>query len=106
VIVVVTGVAGSGKSSLIHGSVSGQDGVVSVDQTPSRARFDEGHRPLWVDQRRKGTVEHHVTGGNGMLARMRQDSVDVLLDRIPAPDPAVLGPARIALVLQGWRSLR
>jgi excinuclease UvrABC ATPase subunit len=33
VLVVVTGVAGSGKSSLIHGSVSGCDGVVSVDQT-------------------------------------------------------------------------
>ncbi len=32
VLVVVTGVAGSGKSSLIHGSVSGQDGVVSIDQ--------------------------------------------------------------------------
>ncbi len=34
VLVVVTGVAGSGKSSLIHGSVSGLDGVVSIDQTP------------------------------------------------------------------------
>jgi excinuclease UvrABC ATPase subunit len=34
VLTVVTGVAGSGKSSLIHGSVSGRDGVVSVDQTP------------------------------------------------------------------------
>ena len=32
VLCVVTGVAGSGKSSLIHGSVSGQDGVVAVDQ--------------------------------------------------------------------------
>jgi excinuclease UvrABC ATPase subunit len=32
VLVVVTGVAGSGKSSLIRGSVSGRDGVVSVDQ--------------------------------------------------------------------------
>jgi len=32
VLVVVTGVAGSGKSSLIHSSVSGLDGVVSVDQ--------------------------------------------------------------------------
>ncbi len=31
-LVVVTGVAGSGKSSLMHGSVSGRDGVVSVDQ--------------------------------------------------------------------------
>ena len=36
VLVVVTGVAGSGKSSLIRGSVSGRDGVVSVDQTPIR----------------------------------------------------------------------
>jgi excinuclease UvrABC ATPase subunit len=32
VLVVVTGVAGSGKSSLVHGSVSGREGVVSVDQ--------------------------------------------------------------------------
>jgi excinuclease UvrABC ATPase subunit len=41
VLAVVTGVAGSGKSSLIYGSivggsVSGRDGVVSVDQTPIR----------------------------------------------------------------------
>jgi excinuclease UvrABC ATPase subunit len=36
VLVVVTGVAGSGKSSLIHGNVSGRQGVVSVDQTPIR----------------------------------------------------------------------
>jgi len=36
VLVVVTGVAGSGKSSLIHGSVSGREGVMSVDQTPIR----------------------------------------------------------------------
>ena len=32
VLVVVTGVAGSGKSSLIHGSVTGRDSVVSIDQ--------------------------------------------------------------------------
>ena len=32
VLVVLTGVAGSGKSSLITGSVSGRDGVVSIDQ--------------------------------------------------------------------------
>ena len=36
VLVVVTGVAGSGKSSLIHGSVSGRAGVVALDQTPIR----------------------------------------------------------------------
>ncbi len=32
VLVVVTGVAGSGKSSLVHGSVAGRDGVVVIDQ--------------------------------------------------------------------------
>ncbi|MFC9918767.1 ATP-binding cassette domain-containing protein [Agromyces binzhouensis] len=32
VLTVVTGVAGSGKSSLIHGSVSPRDGIVSIDQ--------------------------------------------------------------------------
>jgi len=32
VLCVVTGVAGSGKSSLIHGSIDGRDGVVVVDQ--------------------------------------------------------------------------
>jgi excinuclease UvrABC ATPase subunit len=32
VLVVLTGVAGSGKSSLINGSVAGRDGVVTVDQ--------------------------------------------------------------------------
>jgi excinuclease ABC A subunit len=36
VLVVVTGVAGSGKSSLIHGSVSGHAGVVTIDQTAIR----------------------------------------------------------------------
>jgi excinuclease UvrABC ATPase subunit len=36
VLVVVTGVAGSGKSSLIDGSVSSREGVVTVDQTGIR----------------------------------------------------------------------
>src|SRR4029453_15323118 len=40
VLVGLTGVAGSGKSSLIGGSVSGRDGVVAVDQTAIR-----GSRP-------------------------------------------------------------
>jgi excinuclease UvrABC ATPase subunit len=35
-LVVVTGVAGSGKSSLIRGSVAGREGVVVVDQTAIR----------------------------------------------------------------------
>ncbi|GGO73049.1 ATP-binding cassette domain-containing protein [Nocardioides deserti] len=33
VLVVVTGVAGSGKSSLVHGSVAGREGVVAIDQS-------------------------------------------------------------------------
>ncbi|MEU2561556.1 excinuclease ABC subunit UvrA [Streptomyces longispororuber] len=36
VLCVVTGVAGSGKSSLIHGSLPAGEGVVAVDQTPIR----------------------------------------------------------------------
>ncbi|TPW75760.1 ATP-binding cassette domain-containing protein [Schumannella soli] len=36
VLTVVTGVAGSGKSSLIHGSVSPREGVVTIDQTGIR----------------------------------------------------------------------
>jgi excinuclease UvrABC ATPase subunit len=36
VLVVVTGVAGSGKSSLVHGSMPTEEGVVFVDQSPIR----------------------------------------------------------------------
>src|SRR5690606_14518667 len=36
VLVVVTGVAGSGKSSLIHGSIPASAGVVSIDQSAIR----------------------------------------------------------------------
>jgi excinuclease UvrABC ATPase subunit len=36
VLVVITGVAGSGKSSLIEGSVAGRDGAISIDQAPVR----------------------------------------------------------------------
>lgn len=36
VLAVITGVAGSGKSSLVDGSVAGRDGVVTIDQAPIR----------------------------------------------------------------------
>ncbi|QLJ05785.1 excinuclease ABC subunit UvrA [Streptomyces sp. NEAU-sy36] len=36
VLTVITGVAGSGKSSLVHGSIPAGAGVVAVDQTPIR----------------------------------------------------------------------
>jgi excinuclease UvrABC ATPase subunit len=36
VLVVVTGVAGSGKSSLIHGALAKREGVVTIDQTAIR----------------------------------------------------------------------
>ena len=36
VLTVITGVAGSGKSSLVQGSIAGQEGVISVDQTTIR----------------------------------------------------------------------
>lgn len=33
---VFTGISGSGKSSLVHGSITRDAGVVSIDQTPIR----------------------------------------------------------------------
>ncbi|MEU8785048.1 excinuclease ABC subunit UvrA [Streptomyces sp. NPDC048637] len=36
VLTVVTGIAGSGKSSLIHGALPGRDGVIIADQSPIR----------------------------------------------------------------------
>ncbi|MEU0442111.1 MULTISPECIES: excinuclease ABC subunit UvrA [unclassified Streptomyces] len=36
VLVVVTGVAGSGKSSLVHGSIPADAGVITIDQSPVR----------------------------------------------------------------------
>jgi predicted ABC-type ATPase len=36
VLTVVTGVAGSGKSSLIHGSLPGIEDVIVTDQSPIR----------------------------------------------------------------------
>ncbi|MFJ5997795.1 ATP-binding cassette domain-containing protein [Streptomyces sp. NPDC092370] len=36
VLAVITGVAGSGKSSLVHGSIPADEGVVAIDQTPIR----------------------------------------------------------------------
>ncbi|MGW4892773.1 ATP-binding cassette domain-containing protein [Kitasatospora sp. NPDC004240] len=36
VLTVVTGVAGSGKSSLVHASISPGEGVISIDQSPIR----------------------------------------------------------------------
>jgi ABC-type Mn2+/Zn2+ transport system ATPase subunit len=41
VLVVLTGVAGSGKSSLINGSVAGRDGVVTVDQGAIRGSREQ-----------------------------------------------------------------
>ena len=84
VLVVVTGVAGSGKSSLIHGSVSGRDGVVSVDQTadPRLAAEQPGdvHRAARPDpqgvregQRREaGAVQRQLRGRLPHLQRRRR----------------------------------
>lgn len=36
VLTVITGVAGSGKSSLVHGSIPAGEGVISIDQSPIR----------------------------------------------------------------------
>jgi excinuclease ABC A subunit len=61
VLVVVTGVAGSGKSSLIDGSVSGRDGVVSVDQTSIRGsrRSNPATYTGLLDPIRKAFAKHN-----------------------------------------------
>ena len=85
VLVVVTGVAGSGKSSLIHGSVAGRDGVVAVDQgairgsrrsnpatytgllDPIRAAFAKanGVKPALFSANSEGACP--VCNGNGLI---------------------------------------
>lgn len=85
VLVVVTGVAGSGKSSLIHGSVAGREGVVAIDQgaikgsrrsspgtytgmlEPIRKAFAKanGVKPALFSANSEGACE--VCGGSGMI---------------------------------------
>ena len=86
VLVVVTGVAGSGKSSLIHGSVSGRRGVVSVDQGAIRgsrrsnpATYTGTARPdpqgVREGQRREaGAVQRQLRGRLPELQRRRRRS--------------------------------
>ena len=84
VLVVVTGVAGSGKSSLIRGSVSGRDGVVSVDQAAIKRltaqQPGDVHRTARPDphgvregQRREaGAVQRQLRGRLPQLQRRRR----------------------------------
>ena len=84
VLVVVTGVAGSGKSSLIHGSVAGRDGVVAMDQAPIRGsrRSNPGdvHRTARADpqgvregeRREAGAVQRELRGCLPQLQRCRR----------------------------------
>ena len=85
VLVVVTGVAGSGKSSLIHGSVSGRDGVVSVDQTRDqglaaqqpgdlhRSARPDPHGVREGQRREAGAVQRQLRGRLPQLQRRRCD---------------------------------
>ncbi len=59
VLCVITGVAGSGKSSLIHGSVAGRDGVVVIDQSAIRGsrRSNPATYTGLLDPIRKGLRE-------------------------------------------------
>ncbi len=61
VLAVVTGVAGSGKSSLIGGSISGRDGVVSVDQAQIRGsrRSNPATYTGLLDPIRKAFAKHN-----------------------------------------------
>ncbi|AXT86900.1 daunorubicin resistance protein DrrC [Aeromicrobium sp. A1-2] len=61
VLVVLTGVAGSGKSSLIHGSVSGREGVVTIDQGAIRGsrRSNPATYTGLLDPIRKAFAKHN-----------------------------------------------
>ncbi len=61
VLVVLTGVAGSGKSSLISGSVEGREGVVVVDQSPIRGsrRSNPATYTKLLDPIRKAFAKHN-----------------------------------------------
>ncbi len=61
VLVVVTGVAGSGKSSLMQGSVAGRDGVVTVDQSAIRGsrRSNPATYTGLLDPIRKAFAKEH-----------------------------------------------
>src|SRR5436190_12187966 len=63
VLVVVTGVAGSGKSSLIDGSVSGREGGASGDQTPIRGSR-RGHPAPY--RRLPGPIRKGFAKANGV----------------------------------------
>ena len=85
VLVAVTGVAGSGKTSLIHGSVAKRDGVVIVDQTAIKgsrrsnpATYTGAARadPQGVRQgqrREAGPVQRELRGRLPELQRRRRD---------------------------------
>ena len=88
VLTVITGVAGSGKSSLIHGHLSPMDGVVTIDQTPikgsrrsnaatytglldpirkafAKANKDKGAKPAHFSANSEGACL--VCGGTGII---------------------------------------
>ncbi|TFH53927.1 excinuclease ABC subunit UvrA [Actinomyces viscosus] len=88
VLTVVTGVAGSGKSSLIHGHLSPMDDVVTIDQTPikgsrrsnpatytglldhirkafAKANKDKGAKPSYFSANSEGACP--VCGGTGVI---------------------------------------
>ena len=88
VLTVITGVAGSGKSSLIHGHLSPMDGVVTIDQAPikgsrrsnaatytglldpvrkafAKANKDKGAKPAHFSANSEGACP--VCGGTGII---------------------------------------
>ncbi|HEY5246800.1 MAG TPA: ATP-binding cassette domain-containing protein, partial [Acidimicrobiales bacterium] len=73
VLVVVTGVAGSGKSSLVHGSIPPGAGVVSIDQTAIRGSVSGRDGVVSVDQAAiKGSRRSNPATYTGLLDPIRK----------------------------------
>ena len=75
VLVVVTGVAGSGKSSLIHGSVADQDGVVVVDQ--AELKMDGAPRDVFTHVKELKAMGLDVPVAAELAERLRQKGLDL-----------------------------
>ena len=100
VLVVLTGVAGSGKSSLIRGSVAGRDGVVTVDQGAIRGsrRSNPATYTGLLDPIRKafakangvkpGAVQRQLRGRLPELQRRRASSTPTSGSWPASPRPA------------------
>jgi ABC-type lipoprotein export system ATPase subunit len=100
---VVTGVAGSGKSSLIHGSLSRRDGVLVVDQTAIRGSPPQQPRHLHRPAR---PHPHRLRQGQRHQGRPVQRELRGRLPEVQRPRPRLHRPGHDGRGGLGLRAVR